>query len=88
MVSNGHDNMMDNGQTIDSLEGYCEACCDPCRREMLSRLEVVAEDAYGTLFRCRVCKNHFYFDLMAFGGGRFTPVNRDWIRKTWPHLED
>lgn len=68
----------------DPLEGYCEACHDPWQREQLPRLEVAIEDAWGTLYRCKVCGQHFYYDFMTHGGGRFTPVDRDWIKKTWP----
>jgi hypothetical protein len=87
MIPKRYHHRMDAEKTVDPLDGYCDACRDPWRREMLSRLEVVVEDSYGTLYRCRVCKNHFYFDFMAFGGGRFSPVDRDWIRKIWPDLE-
>ncbi len=63
--------------------------CDRCgtwRREAVGVLEELAGDAQGILFRCPQCGRFHYYNMIAFGGGRFTEVEAEWVERVFPNL--
>jgi len=41
------------------------------RSVSLEVLDILVENGQGTLYCCPECKQYYYFNALAFGGGRF-----------------
>ncbi|HYG78372.1 MAG TPA: hypothetical protein VEK08_25440 [Planctomycetota bacterium] len=54
-------------------EDWCERCVDVNVLNVMD-LEQVSDEGFGRVFRCPRCGRKYYFNEIAFGGGRVSEI--------------